>query len=45
MLERMNKQVHIRGFTIMCGERELMGDNPPPPLAYFAPYLKRNGPV
>ena len=37
MLERMKKQADIRGFTIMCDEREPMGDNSaPPPLAYFA---------
>lgn len=37
MLERMKKQVDIRGFTIFCDEREPMGDNTaPPPLAYFA---------
>ncbi len=36
-LERMKKQADIRGFTIMCDEREPMGDNSaPPPLAYFA---------
>ncbi len=36
-LERMKKQADIRGFTIMCDEREPMGDNTaPPPLAYFA---------
>ena len=37
MLERMKKQADIRGFTIMCDEREPMGDDTaPPPLAYFA---------
>jgi hypothetical protein len=37
MLERMKKQADIRGFTIMCDEREPMGDGTaPPPLAYFA---------
>jgi hypothetical protein len=37
MLERMKKEAEIRGFTIMCDEREPMGDNSaPPPLAYFA---------
>jgi hypothetical protein len=37
MLERMKKQSEIRGFTILCDEREPMGDNSaPPPLAYFA---------
>jgi hypothetical protein len=37
MLERMKKQAEIRGFTILCDEREPMGDNTaPPPLAYFA---------
>ena len=37
MLERMRKEAEIRGFTIMCDEREPMGDNSaPPPLAYFA---------
>lgn len=37
MLERMKKQSEIRGFTILCDEREPMGDNTaPPPLAYFA---------
>ena len=37
MLERMKKQADIRGFTIMCDEREPMGDgSAPPPLAYFA---------
>ena len=37
MLERMKKEADIRGFTIMCDEREPMGDNSaPPPLAYFA---------
>ena len=37
MLERMKKQAGIRGFTIMCDEREPMGDGTaPPPLAYFA---------
>ena len=36
-LERQKKQADIRGFTIMCDEREPMGDNTaPPPLAYFA---------
>ena len=36
MLERMKKQADSRGFTIMCDEREPMGDNTaPPPLAYF----------
>ena len=36
MLERMKKQADTRGFTIMCDEREPMGDNTaPPPLAYF----------
>ena len=36
MLERMKKQADARGFTIMCDEREPMGDNTaPPPLAYF----------
>ena len=35
--ERMKKQSEVRGFTIMCDEREPMGDNTaPPPLAYFA---------
>ncbi len=37
MLERMKKQANIRGFTIICDEREPMGDGTaPPPLAYFA---------
>ena len=37
MLDRMKKQSEIRGFTILCDEREPMGDNSaPPPLAYFA---------
>jgi hypothetical protein len=37
MLERMKKQADIRGFTILCDEREPMGDNTaPPPLAYFS---------
>lgn len=37
MLDRMKKQADIRGFTIMCDEREPMGDGTaPPPLAYFA---------
>ena len=37
MVERMKKEAEIRGFTIMCDEREPMGDNSaPPPLAYFA---------
>ena len=37
MLERMKKQADIRGFTIMCDEREPMGDGTaPPPLAYVA---------
>ena len=37
MLVRMKKQADIRGFTIMCDEREPMGDGTaPPPLAYFA---------
>lgn len=37
MLERMKKQSEIRGFIILCDEREPMGDNSaPPPLAYFA---------
>jgi len=37
MLERMKKRADIRGFTILCDEREPMGDNTaPPPLAYFA---------
>ena len=37
MLERMKKQADTRGFTIMCDEREPMGDNSAPsPLAYFA---------
>jgi len=37
MLERMKKQADIRGFTIMCDEREPMEDGTaPPPLAYFA---------
>jgi len=37
MLERMKKQADIRGFTILCDEREPIGDNTaPPPLAYFA---------
>jgi hypothetical protein len=37
MLERMKKEAEIRGFTILCDEREPMGDNSaPPPLAYFA---------
>ncbi len=37
MLERMKKQADIRGFTIMCDEREPMGDGTaPPPMAYFA---------
>jgi hypothetical protein len=37
MLERMKKQSEIRGFTILCDEREPMGENSaPPPLAYFA---------
>jgi hypothetical protein len=37
MLERMKKESEIRGFTILCDEREPMGDNSaPPPLAYFA---------
>ncbi len=36
-LDRQKKQAEIRGFTIMCDEREPMGDNTaPPPLAYFA---------
>ncbi len=36
MIERMKKQADTRGFTIMCDEREPMGDNTaPPPLAYF----------
>ena len=36
MLERMKKQADTRGFTIMCDEREPMGENTaPPPLAYF----------
>ena len=36
MLERMKKQADSRGFTIMCDEREPMGENTaPPPLAYF----------
>ena len=40
MLERMKKQADIRGFTIMCDEREPMGDGTaPPPLAYFASSL------
>jgi len=35
--ERMKKQSEVRGFTIMCDEREPMGnDTAPPPLAYFA---------
>ena len=37
MLERMKKEAQIREFTILCDEREPMGDNSaPPPLAYFA---------
>ena len=37
MLERMKKQAEVRGFTILCDEREPLGDNSaPPPLAYFA---------
>ncbi len=37
MLERMKKESEIRGFTILCDEREPMGDNSaPPPLAFFA---------
>lgn len=37
MLERMKKEGHFRGFTIVCDEREPMGGNTaPPPLAYFA---------
>ena len=36
MLERMKKQSDVRGFTIICDEREPMGDGTaPPPLAYF----------
>ncbi len=36
-LERQKKQADIRGFTIMCDERDPMGDGTaPPPLAYFA---------
>ena len=36
MLDRMKKQADTRGFTIMCDEREPMGENTaPPPLAYF----------
>ncbi len=35
--ERMKKVSEIRGFTIVCDEREPMGDNTAPsPLAYFA---------
>ena len=35
--DRMKKHSEVRGFTIMCDEREPMGDNTaPPPLAYFA---------
>jgi len=35
--DRMKKQSEVRGFTIMCDEREPMGnDTAPPPLAYFA---------
>ena len=37
MLERMKKESQIRGFTILCDEREPMGENSaPPPLAFFA---------
>ncbi len=40
MLEHMKKEAQIRGFTIMCDEREPMGGNTaPPPLAYFASSL------
>ncbi len=40
MLEHMKKEAQIRGFTIMCDEREPMGGNTaPPPLAYFASAL------
>ena len=36
-LERQKKRADIRGFEIMCDEREPMGDNSAPsPLAYFA---------
>lgn len=40
MLDHMKKEAQIRGFTIMCDEREPMGGNTaPPPLAYFAASL------
>ena len=36
-LEKQKKSSDVREFTIMCDEREPMGDNTaPPPLAYFA---------
>ena len=36
LLERMKKQSEVRGFTIICDEREPAGDNSAPsPLAYF----------
>ena len=39
-MERQKKRSEFRGFTILCDEREPMGDNTaPPPLAYFASSL------
>ena len=36
-MERQLKKAEIRGFEIMCDEREPIGDNSAPsPLAYFA---------
>ena len=37
LLGHMKKEASIRGFFIMCDEREPMGSNSAPsPLAYFA---------
>ena len=36
-LDGMKKQAEARGFTIMCDERQPMGDNTAPsPMTYFA---------
>lgn len=37
-LERMKKSGTVRGFTVLCDEREQTGgdNSAPPPLGYFA---------